>query len=78
MNRRTVENCVETLQKVLDVHQSQLGTGTVEEIEVVIAVLKEHRDSWNSNGVPVEWAARVLKILGDVVRLITNVNDFLN
>ena len=76
MNTVTKENSVELLKKLRDVYQGQLDTSVIEEIETVIAAL-ESCDCSGTMQDPEDWKLRVLKVIADVIRLVTNITELM-
>lgn len=77
MDTRTKENCIATLKRLRDVHQGQLDAGVIEEINAVIAALEEDCDSQNKE-VRESTGDRALAIIALVLRLVTNITDWMN
>lgn len=76
MNTVTKENSVELLKKLRDVYQGQLDTSVIEEIETVIAAL-ESCDCSGAMQDSEDWKMRVLKVIADVIRLVTNITELM-
>lgn len=76
MDANTKKNSIETLKRLRDVYQCQLNASVVAEIEAVIAVLEEDCGCSKSKFSD-DWRMRVLVLIGDVVRLVTNVSDLM-
>ena len=76
MDNRMRENSIEVLKKVLDVYQGQLDTRVVVEIEVVIAALEDLQNSQSDTS---SWEARgqMLKVIADVVAIVTNISSLM-
>lgn len=76
MDANTKKNSIETLKKLRDAYQCQLNASVIAEIEVVIAALEDGCDcseDSSSDG----WKMRVLMLIADVVRLVTNITDLM-
>ena len=76
MDTNTKKNSIETLKKLRDVYQCQLNASVIAEIEVVIAALEDGCDCSKDNSSD-GWKMRVLVLIVDVVRLVTNVTDLM-
>lgn len=71
------ENSIRTLKKLLDVYQGQLDAGVVSEVREVIAALEQSRDG--SGGNPRgDLGLSVLKVMGEVLKLVTNITNLMN
>lgn len=78
MDARTKENSIKVLNNLRDVYQSQLDTRVIGEIEAVIAALENDCDCSESSATSEDWGLRVLKVIGEVVRIVTNISDLMN
>lgn len=77
MDANARENCIRVLNQLLDVYQGQLDAGVVSEVCEVIAALEQSREgsggnSWGDLG------ASVLRVMSDVLRLVSNITDLMN
>lgn len=71
------ENSIRTLTKLLDVYQGQLDAGVVSEVREVIAALEQSRDG--SGGKPRgDLGLSVLRVMGEVLKLVTNITNLMN
>ena len=78
MKYETLRNTVATLQKLRDVHYSQLDAGALAELEDVLRQLRIHRDSPVRSGFRFDDIVfRALRIIDVVIRLITNIDDWM-
>lgn len=77
MDNHTKENSIAVLKRLRDVYQSQLDTRVIVEIEAVIAALETGCDCSATNASE-DWGLRVLKIIAEVVRLVTNITDLMS
>ncbi len=76
MDTNTKKNSIEALKRLRDVYQCQLNASVVAEIEAVIAELEKDCGCSRSKFSD-DWRIRVLVLIGDVVRLVTNVSDLM-
>lgn len=76
MDTNTKKNSIETLKKLRDVYQCQLNASVIAEIEVVIAALEDGCDCSEADSSD-SWKMRVLVLIADVVRLVTNITDLM-
>ncbi|MEG0181954.1 MAG: hypothetical protein RR704_00655 [Stenotrophomonas sp.] len=77
MDTHTYENSVVQLKKLLDVYQSQLDASVIEEVNAVIAVLESGcgcQDKKTADSL----SYRVLSIMADVIRIVSNITDLMN
>lgn len=77
MDKHTVENSISTLKQVLVVYQGQLSTSVIEELKVVIAALEDSRNDQGSDEELVGWIARALLIIAEVIRVVTDISDWM-
>lgn len=77
MDTRTKENSIKVLQKLRDVYQGQLDASVIDEIEAVIAALENGCDCSGTTDMEV-WAVRALKLIAEVLRLVTNISDLMH
>ena len=77
MNAKARENSIRVLTQLLDVYQGQLDAGVVSEVREVIAALEQSREGseGNSRG---DLGTSVLRVMSDVLRLISNITDLMN
>lgn len=76
MDTRTKENSVAVLKRIRDVYQSQLDASVIAEIDAVIVSLEEHIDRPKAKtGEAIGF--RVLTLIADLVRLLTNVSELM-
>jgi hypothetical protein len=73
MDSHTRENCIKVLKQLRDVHQGQLDTSVIVDIEILIAALEDPRNIQPSS----EWRWRTLKAIADVVTIVTNLTDLM-
>ncbi len=78
MDSHTTVNCIEVLKKLLDVYQSQLDAGVVEEIEVVVAALERESKCSCASATSEDWSLRALKVIAEVLRIATNISDLMS
>lgn len=77
MNAKARENSIRVLNQLLDVYQGQLDAGVVSEIREVIAALEQSRDG--SGGNPRgDLGLNVLRVMGEVLKLVTNITNLMN
>lgn len=76
MDSHTKESSIRLLKELRDAYRGQLDTRVVAEIEAVVAALEEqeHRSTCLS---ALHWGDRVLELIGEVVRLVTNITDLM-
>lgn len=77
MDAKARENSIRTLTKLLDVHQGQLDAGVVSEVREVIAALEQNRDGSGSNPRG-DLGLSVLRVMGEVLKLVTNITNLMN
>ncbi|MBB1472604.1 hypothetical protein H5368_06145 [Luteimonas sp. MC1782] len=77
MDDHTKENSIAVLKRLRDVYQSQLDTRVIVELEAVIAALEKGCDCSVSES-PVDWGVRALKIVAEVIRVVTNITDLMS
>lgn len=78
MNDDTLKNTIATLEKLRDVHCSQLDAGVLAELDDVLQQLCTHRDSPVKSRFRFDNVVfRALRIIDVVVRLITNIDDWI-
>lgn len=77
MDTHTRENSVAQLKKLLDVYQSQLDASVIEEVNAVIAALESGCDCQDKKSAE-KLAYRVLAVIADVVRIVSNITDLMN
>ena len=76
MDTHTYENSVAQLKILRDVYQSQLDASVIEELNAVIAVLES--GSSRQDKISVEKLSfRVLSIIADVIRIVSNITDLM-
>lgn len=76
MDTRTKENSVAVLKRIRDVYQSQLDASVIAEIDAVIVSLEENIDRPKAKtGEAIGF--RVLTLIADLVRLLTNVSELM-
>lgn len=77
MNAKARENSIKVLNQLLDVYQGQLDAGVVSEVREVIAALEQSRDG--SGGNPRgDLGLSVLRVMGEVLKLVTNITNLMN
>lgn len=77
MNAKARENSIRVLTKLLDAYQGQLDAGVVSEVREVIEALEQSRDG--SGGNPRgDLGLSVLRVIGGVIKLVTNITDLMN
>lgn len=76
MTTPSLENSVRTLKKVRDTYNSQLDTSILEQLDEVIDDLEKHQDDKNKERDD-QRRFRALQVLGIVIHIITNVNDWM-
>lgn len=77
MNAKARENSIRVLTKLLDVYQGQLDAGVVSEVREVIAALEQSGEGSEGNSRS-DLGASVLRVMSDVLRLISNITDLMN
>lgn len=78
MDNRTKENSVKVLRQLRDAYQSQLDTRVIGEIEAVIAALQMDCDCSGPSSKSDDKGMRALRLIGEVLRIVTNVTDLMN
>ncbi|PPU36660.1 hypothetical protein XcyCFBP4188_20105 [Xanthomonas hortorum pv. cynarae] len=77
VDTHTNENSVAQLKNLLDVYQSQLDASVIEEINAVIATLELNCDCKDKKAAET-LAYRVLSIIANVIRIVSNITDLMN
>lgn len=78
MDHHTLKNTIATLEKLRDAHCSQLDAGALAELDDVLKHLRSHRDSPVKGGSRSEDIFfRTLRIIDVVLRLVTNIADWM-
>lgn len=77
MDIRTVQNCIALLSELRDVYQSRLDTGVIAEIDEVIAALEVERRELSEGRDSIDWSFRVLKVIGEVIRVATDFSNLI-
>ena len=78
MDSQTKKNSIKVLIRLRDVYQSQLDTSVIAEINAVIAALETECDCSEGCNVSKDRKLQILRIFGEVIRLVTNVTDLMN
>lgn len=73
MGACTSGDTIALLTKLRDVHQGQLDAGVIVEINAVIAALK----SCDCEEKEADLSPLILRLIGDIVRIVTNVTDLM-
>lgn len=76
MDTKTKENSIKMLKELRDAYQSQLDASVIAEIEVVITALEKGCDCSDAKPSK-DWGLRVLTLIADVLRLVTNISDLM-
>jgi len=76
LDARTTENSVAVLKRIRDAHQGQLDTSVIAEIDAVIALLEKSNDIEKLKAKET-LGFRVLTLIADLVRLLTNVSELM-
>lgn len=77
MNHDVLKNNIATLQKLRDVHHSQLDAGALAELDDVLQQLKRFAEEKKPEVSMGELALRTLRIIDTVMRLVTNLTDLM-
>ncbi|WP_153117017.1 hypothetical protein [Rhodocyclus tenuis] len=77
MKHDVLKNNIATLQKLRDVHHSQLDAGALAELDDVLQKLKRLAEEERPEIPLGELALRVLQIIDTVMTLVTNLTDLL-
>lgn len=77
MNAKARENSIRLLTKLLDVYQGQLDAGVVSEVREVIAALEQSREGSGGNPES-DLGLSVLKVVGEVLKLVSNISNLMN
>lgn len=75
MDSRTKANSIRVLTELRDVYQGQLDASVVVQINEVIAALKE--DGGSGDIGPKHWTLRALDLIGEVLKIVTNVSELM-
>lgn len=75
MDSRTKESSILTLKRLRDAYQSQLDTSVIVEIEAVIAALEN--DSSTTCSRSEYWGQQALKVIAEVLQIVTNISDLM-
>ena len=76
MDIRTRENSIRVLKQILDAHQGQLDTSVILEIEGLIAELESERSGHSQNS-DTERRWRTLKVIAEVLNILTNLSNLM-
>ena len=76
MDTKTKESSIKMLKELRDVYQSQLDASVIAEIDGLIVSLSEGCDCSEAN-FSQDWGIRVLTLIADVLRLVTNISDLM-
>ena len=77
MDTNTRENSIKVLKKLRDVYQSQLDASVIVEIEEVLVALENGCETSEAKGL-MESGVRVLALMAEILRLVTNVADLMS
>ncbi|HEL3863690.1 hypothetical protein OHC51_04140 [Stenotrophomonas indicatrix] len=77
MDTHTCENSAAQLKQLRDAYQSQLDASVIEELNAVIAALEAGCDRQDKKSAET-LTYRVLSIIGDVLRIISNITDLMS
>lgn len=77
MKHDVLKNNIATLQKLRDVHHSQLDAGALAELDDVLQKLKRLAEEERPEIPLGELALRVLRIIDTVMTLVTNLTDLM-
>ncbi|MCE1839812.1 hypothetical protein LWT14_22570, partial [Enterobacter hormaechei] len=78
MKHDTLKNTIATLEKLRDAHCSQLDAGALAELDDVLQQLRSHQDSpVKSGNRSDDIVFRALRIIDIVLRLVTNITDWM-
>ena len=77
MNKQSCENAIEVLKKVRDTRKSQLDDGVLSDLDRAISDLEKARDGGLSVMEASKLTLRVLQVIAMVVRILTNISDWM-
>lgn len=78
MDHNTLKNTIATLEKLRDAHCSQLDAGALAELDDVLKQLRSHHEGLEKGGSRTdEIVFRALRIIDVVLRLVTNIADWI-
>lgn len=78
MKTSTLKNCIATLVKLRDVYESQLDASVLEELDEVIAALKDKVGDNNQQKENLGVIGfRVLEIIERIIKIVTNVTELM-
>lgn len=77
MNKQSCEFNIKVLKKVRDTCKSQLDDGVLSDLDRVISDLEKDRDGGLSAAEASKLAMRILQMIAVVVRLVTNISDWM-
>lgn len=75
MDDRTREDSIRILKRLRDAYQGQLDTSVIVELEAVIRALESQPEA--DRGGREDWPMRALKVVADVIQIVTNISDFM-
>lgn len=78
MNTLSKKESIEVLKKLRDVYQSQLDTSVIAELNEVIAALERSGCDCSGSDTAEDWPYRALKVIGQVLRIITDITSLMN
>jgi len=77
MQNQSLKDSIATLQKLRDVHHSQLDAGALAELDDVLLHLRTLSGSEKREPSREDLAFRVLRIMDIVIRAVTNLTDWM-
>jgi hypothetical protein len=78
MKTSTLKNCIATLVQLRDVYESQLDARVLEELDEVIAALKDRVSDDNQYEEDLGVIGfRVLKLIEYIIKIVTNVTELM-
>ena len=78
METSTLKNCIATLTQLRDVYESQLDASVLEELDEVIAALKDKLSGNNQREENLSNTGfRVLELIECVIKIVTNVTTLM-
>ena len=77
MKHDVLKNNIATLQKLRDVHYSQLDAGALAELDDVLQQLKRLEEEGKPEVPLGELALRIFRVIDTVVTLVTNLTDLM-
>lgn len=77
MNNDSLKNCIVTLKKLRDTHNSQLDARVLGELDDVIAELNKLSENKQDSVIPENLMSRTLEIISKVITAVSNLSELM-